>query len=136
MLKLFLLILFLHSLIYLFIFTSQHKHPFLLPVFPLPLSSEKEDSPSWVSPPYTSSHCRASDILSDAKQGGPVRGMRSIGRQQIQGQPRDVPQLVEWVKKISFVNTMDTMEYHSATKKQRHHKFCRQMDGTRKYHPE
>jgi hypothetical protein len=28
------------------------------------------------------------------------------------------------------------MEYHSATKKQRHHKFCRQMDGTRKYHPE
>jgi hypothetical protein len=28
------------------------------------------------------------------------------------------------------------MEYYLAIKKQGLHEFCRQMDGTRKYHPE
>jgi hypothetical protein len=41
-------------------------------------------------------------------------------------QPR-CPYTEEWKKKMWYIYTM---EYYSAIKKQRHHEFCRQMDGT------
>jgi hypothetical protein len=37
------------------------------------------------------------------------------------------------IQKMWFIYTM---EYYSTIKNQGHHEFYRQMDGTRKYHPE
>jgi hypothetical protein len=47
-------------------------------------------------------------------------------------QPR-CPSAKKWIQKMWFIYTM---EYYSAIKNKEHHKFCRQIDGIRKYHPE
>jgi hypothetical protein len=39
----------------------------------------------------------------------------------------------EWIQKMWFIYTI---EYYSAIKNKDILGFCRQMDGTRKYHPE
>jgi hypothetical protein len=44
-------------------------------------------------------------------------------------QPR-CPSTEEWIQKMWFIYTMERK------KNQRHHEFCRQMNGNRKYHPE
>jgi len=57
-----------------------------LPLYPLPFSSEKAEAPWVPTHPSTSSHYRTRHILSH-RQGSPVRGTVSTGRQQSQGQP-------------------------------------------------
>jgi hypothetical protein len=47
-------------------------------------------------------------------------------------QPR-CPSVEEWIKKMWY---NDRMENYLAIKNKRHHEICRQMAGTRKYHPE
>jgi hypothetical protein len=43
------------------------------------------------------------------------------------------PSTEEWIEKMRYIYTM---EYYSAIKKQWIHEVLRQMDGTRKHHPE
>jgi hypothetical protein len=46
-------------------------------------------------------------------------------------QPR-TPSTEEWIEKLWYISTMIC---NLIIKKQRHQEICRQMNGTRKYHP-